>query len=429
MKSVVKNYRTGKEYVEIKHKPDLPIKGRANVYIYNARTGALEVEAHTPNIIYPEVYQWLRSYQWDKFCAGAFNKTNSYSGYWEMDNIFLTASDKPETERINILNYNATGTGNPGQLIGWANKSTYSGSDTQRGTPNSVETYANNSRVHWVFDWPTHAGNGTFQTIIWGNQITPYGASETIKQTELEAIPNSGYDIVSDGTYLYASKYDGTIYKLNKQGNIVNTFSTGIYTYYKDATRSMNITTDGNFLYLIKNNDFNYILYKVRFDGVVVSYSDVNISVVSTEANLGIAFDGTYFYGLDYKGNLYKFLGDGTILGSVATGISSHLNSGFSLVYNTHLYALAWDGTLYKLTTDGVVLGSANIGIRIEYNWYNTILGIAYDGSDFYVLTNNGIVYKTNLADHYFARTRLAAPVTKTNQQTMKIQYDFIYEE
>jgi len=62
MKSVVKDYRTGKEYVEIKHKPDLPIKGRANVYIYNARTGALEVEAHTPNIIYPEVYAWLRSY-------------------------------------------------------------------------------------------------------------------------------------------------------------------------------------------------------------------------------------------------------------------------------------------------------------------------------------------------------------------------------
>ena len=425
MKSVVKNYRTGKEYVEIKHKPDLPIKGRANVYIYNARTGTLEVEAHTPNIIYPEVYQWLRSYQWDKFCAGAFNKTNSYSGYWEMDKIFLTASDKPETERVNILNYNATGTGNPGQLIGWANKATYSGSDTQRGTPNSAETYANDEKIHWVFDWPTHAANGTFQTIIWGNQITPYGASETIKQTELEARPMSGYDIVSDGTYLYASEWDGTIYKLNKQGNIVNTFSTGISTDYYDVRKSMNITTDGNFLYLIKNDIFKSILYKVRFDGVVVNSSVVQI-VDNPEANLGIAFDGTYFYGLDHQGSLYKFLGDGTILGSVATGISSHLNSGFSLTYDgTYLYALAWDGTLYKLTTDGVVLGSANIGIGIGNNWKEALLGIAYDGSDFYVLTNNGIVYKTNLADHYFARTRLAAPVTKTNQQTMKIQYDF----
>jgi len=66
-KSIVKDHTKNIEYVEIKHKPDLPIKGRASVYLYNARTGKLEVEAHTPNIIYPEVYAWLKSYQWRKF--------------------------------------------------------------------------------------------------------------------------------------------------------------------------------------------------------------------------------------------------------------------------------------------------------------------------------------------------------------------------
>jgi len=175
-KSIVKNHTKNIEYVEIKHKPDLPIKGRASVYLYNARTGRLEVEAHTPNIIYPEVYQWLRSYQWDKFCTGAYNKTNSYGGYWEMNNIYLTTSDRPETERVNIWNYdnrNVSGA-NPGKMIGWANKSTYQGTDTLRGTPNTAESYANNTKIHWVFDWPTNAGNGTFQSIIWGNQLVPY---------------------------------------------------------------------------------------------------------------------------------------------------------------------------------------------------------------------------------------------------------------
>jgi len=295
-KSIVKDHTKNIEYVEIKHKPDLPIKGRASVYLYNARTGKLELEAHTPNIIYPEVYAWLKSYQWDKFCTGAYNKSISYGGYWEMDNIYLTTSDRPETERVNIWNYDARDVSgaNPGKMIGWANKSTYIGSDTQRGTPNTAESYANNSRIHWVFDWPTNAGNGTFQSIIWGNQLVPYIG---------------------------------------------------------------------------------------------------NISIIST---------------------------------GIGTGTSS---SGFGLAYaNGYLYAISYDGKLYKLTTDGILLGSAiSTGISTGSN---SGFGLAYANGYLYAISRDGQLYTINDAsDHFFARTLLASPVTKTDQQTMKIQYDFIYGE
>jgi len=296
-KSIVKDYTSGKEYVDIKHKPDLPICGYANVYLYNVQTGKLELEAHTPNIIYPEVYAWLKSYQWDKFCTGAYNKSISYGGYWEMDNIYLTTSDRPETERVNIWNYderNVSGA-NPGKIIGWANKSTYIGSDPQRGTPNTAESYANNTKIHWVFDWPTNACNGTFQSIIWGNQLVPYIG---------------------------------------------------------------------------------------------------NISIIST---------------------------------GISTGTSS---SGFGLAYaNGYLYAISYDGKLYKLTTDGILSGSA-ISTGISTGTSSSGFGLTYANGYLYAISYDGKLYTINdSSDHFFARTLLASPVTKTNQQTMKIQYDFIYGE
>jgi len=339
-KSIVKDHTKNIEYVEIKHKPDLPIKGRASVYLYNARTGKLELEAHTPNIIYPEVYAWLKSYQWDKFCTGAYNKSISYGGYWEMDNIYLTTSDRPETERVNIWNYDARDVSgaNPGKMIGWANKSTYQGTDPQRGTPNTAESYANNSRIHWVFDWPTNAGNGTFQSIIWGNQLVPY------------------------------------------IGNI-SIISTGI-------------------------------------------------STGDNRSGFGLTYDGSYLYALSWGGMLYKLTTDGILLGSaISTGISTDYHSGFGLTYDgSYLYALSWDGKLYKLTTDGILSGSA-ISTGISTGSYSGF-GLAYANGYLYAISRDGQLYTINDAsDHFFARTLLASPVTKTDQQTMKIQYDFIYGE
>ena len=418
MKSVVKDYRTGKEYVEIKHKPDLPIKGRANVYIYNARTGALEVEAHTPNIIYPEVYQWLRSYQWDKFCTGAFNKTNSYSGYWEMDNIFLTASDKPETERINILNYNATGTGNPGQLIGWANKSTYSGTDTQRGTPNPVETYANNSRVHWVFDWPTHAANGTFQTIIWGNTLDrPDGVILETINTVLTS-ESFGCGMVYVDGYLYVTK-GIDMYKMTTSGDVL--YQVQLESPY-GTKRYTPITYDGT--YFIGVGHYNNF-YKVDYNGTLVQRFSPGIPTRSYYDQLGITCDGTYLYALTKDGEFYTMDLNGTILSSTNTGIYNDA-SGFNLT-NDGTYIYAWGGSygIYKLTFDGIVVGVGNHGSP-AYAWPN---GLAYFNDSIWSIDRFGVLRKHEFAVRYFARTLLAAPVTKTNQQTMKIQYDFVYEE
>jgi len=59
----------------------------------------------------------------------------------------------------------------PGNLLGWANKTTYAGADTLRGTPNSSQLDAQTGYTKWVFDWPTNAANGTISSVGWGRTV------------------------------------------------------------------------------------------------------------------------------------------------------------------------------------------------------------------------------------------------------------------
>jgi len=251
VRDYVRNYRTNQEIVKIKEKNG-DVQGIATIQLFDAKTGALELEAKTHNIIYQAVYDWLKSYQWDKFCAGAFNKTNTYQGYFNMDNIYLTTSTLPENTPYNIFNYDCL-------TIGWANKATYSGSDTQRGTPNSAETYANDEKIHWVFDWPTHAANGTFQTIIWSNTLVLTAIYEGPINVGINTGTGwSGFGLACDGSYLYALSWDGQLYKLTTSGTLIN--------------------------------------------GPI----NVGISTGTSSSGFGLACDGSYLYALSWNGRLYK---------------------------------------------------------------------------------------------------------------------------
>ena len=420
VRDYVRNYRTNQEIVKIKEKNG-DVQGIATIQLFDAKTGALELEAKTHNIIYQAVYDWLKSYQWDKFCTGAYNKTNTYDGYWEMDNIYLVASAKPESERVDIFNYDDTQNGNPGQLVGWANKATYSGSDTQRGTPNSAETYANDEKIRWVFDWPTHAANGTFQTIIWANTIGLYLAQTSITIPYENNIETS-LGLAFDGTYFYVLKPNGTLYKIDQSGTIIATYNLGISV---KSYGGMNLTYDGTYLYAMQ---WNGNIYKISTDGVVIG-SPISTGIVSFGGDyytpIGIAYLGGYFYILNYDGTLYKVTTSGSIVSQVNTGLSFSKYNGCDLACDgTYLYTTNYSGTLYKLNTSGTVVGTFDTGINAGI--YSSH-GLAYDGANICMAVNIGAtLYKVYGTSRYFARTLLASPITKTNQNTMKVIYEFI---
>ena len=56
----------------------------------------------------------------------------------------------------------------PGNMVGWANRTSYAGSDSHEGTINVAESFGGENIAHWVFDFPTNCANGTIGSICWG---------------------------------------------------------------------------------------------------------------------------------------------------------------------------------------------------------------------------------------------------------------------
>jgi hypothetical protein len=158
-----KDFLTGKKYEKRKIKKDTGIKGKVLVELFDAKTNKKVKEAYTENIIPDIVFKelFLRFFAGDVMGIddSDFGNLESLFSY-----IYLTDSTKPESASSEKIS---------GNIIGYAHRNTtYSGTDTKRGTINRTETTLeiNNGkiRVNFVFDFPTHAANGTFESIYWG---------------------------------------------------------------------------------------------------------------------------------------------------------------------------------------------------------------------------------------------------------------------
>jgi len=402
--------------------------------LYNARTGKLEVEAHTPNIIYPEVYAWLKSYQWRKFAENAYNNSISDMGYWEMDNIYLTTSDQAENVRVDMWNFdvrNVSGA-TPGATVGWSNKSTYVGSDTKRGTPNAAESYANNTRIHWVFDWPTNACNGTFQSIIWANQLEPYFVLKSDKNIG-KSTDNwyCGFSIAFANGIIYAAWNTNIIYKYNIQTESVTEINIGI--------------TQGGWNIPFGIYVFNNIIYVIDCWGTIHTYNAISgelIETIPTElsefttgtpgeaAHYGIIVKNNTIYIL-YRSNIKQGICEITHNGLVVNPVAlDFVNYAYHFAYDgTYFYTERPYGNIVKFTRTGVKI--AEFAIPGNSDGSTSGYGFCVDTEQKYIYTLSyiGNFRKITNETRYFARTLLASPVTKTDQQTMKIQYDFVYGE
>src|SRR5690625_2434353 len=78
-----------------------------------------------------------------------------------------------------------------GNEIGWALTSgSYSGGDNKRGSYNTAESFTTQEQVHIVIDFPTHAGNGTFQSIYFTPDSDPrnYGIFRPFRLQDLPGV-------------------------------------------------------------------------------------------------------------------------------------------------------------------------------------------------------------------------------------------------
>ena len=156
----VKNFKDGTIEEHIKYKPMTGYRGRTTIQLFNAETGELEQEVMSENVI----NNWIVKDSFDANFRGQVNqiKTSLFASPFYY--LLLSNAAVPESADAKEL---------VGKMIAWASRQTYSGSAINRGTLNTAESWYSNrttagkTTAHLVFDFPTHAANGTIRTIYW----------------------------------------------------------------------------------------------------------------------------------------------------------------------------------------------------------------------------------------------------------------------
>ena len=321
---------------------------------------------------------------------------------YPLNSIILTYTDS--------INYSAPMFLNTGAIVGWANKTPYSGADTKRGTINVVESYSTNDYVRWVFDWPTHSGNGIFQTIMWGEADNGNYMTRVIHSLSCPIVTSYAYSLAWDGTNLwYVIDFNQTddVFRVNPNtGELTGRF-------YLPTYMTRGIAWDGENLWIADLHTNG--IYKLN----------PNTGIVDKAFNSpagrvwGLAWDGTYLWeSLCDSGMVYKLNPNtGAIISSLAIPCS-----------NAHI---AHDGTNLWLTADGgnvIYKLNPNTG-EISGSFSSPISnrGIAWDGTYLWVIRNDRLIYKLDITIGTI--TRLPNQITKTNSNTMKVKYDFVFDE
>lgn len=183
----VKNFKDGTIEEHIKYKPMTGYRGRTTIQLFNAETGELEQEVMSENVI----NNWIAKDSFDSNFRGQVNdyKRNLFATPFS----YLLLSDTAVPE-------NADAKEIVGRIAGWSSRNNYSGASTRRGTYNSAESWLSNRTVagktqaHLVFDFPTHAANGTIRTVYWA-------PSNLYIDDDRHAQPNGGIRRCSNVTY------------------------------------------------------------------------------------------------------------------------------------------------------------------------------------------------------------------------------------
>jgi len=404
--------------------------GIATVKLFDCYTGKLEYETQVHNTIYEDVYQYLEDYQWLVFCEGLVEKEpddfdkdlRALRGHFTINDISLFNGEQPYLSTIDIFNYYGLEHVPFDRMVGWADKNSYAGTDNRRGSLNEELSYAAYDKIHFVFDWGTNAGNGTFDNIYWGSIATPKLYYESLINTYSSGAYKSGTPIACVGDYFYSLLYDGTILVISKQNyTLVRTMKADISTR---ADTGFGLTTDGQGLYAI---DYRGYLYYLSLEGRIIwgpRYIGWDIDP-RKGYTFGLGYGVVYLYalcgntliGLDHSGipSLYWVDLDIPVYDGAGVDIESD---------GIYIYAMDSRGNFYKIDLLGKILFHSQMR---QFGSLTEKVGLAYDGRYLYAMNSYGQMLKNiNIKCDLFAHTILPTPITKTSSQTMRIEYDFI---
>lgn len=396
-----------------------------------------------------EHYRWAARRDFAK-SMGAPGISSDPEPWDPMSHLILSSSglvESPDTE-----------TDPPGSMIGWANKTPYSGVDTLRGTPNYSESLATPTATRWVFDWPTTAGNGTFQSIMWcpaweggssfsgaliaktavtGQSLWISASTPNLVRTHAVAFEPDGTCWIAPTPTSSGSSY-GTCYLGKVDSNFsasplivgptgANLGSIGVPAPTGSAVLSMAIA--GSDMWVCSGA----VMRRFAIPSGGGAPSSLQ-SLTAPDANVwSLSWDGTMLWCAGRStGKVFRF-----------SATDGSVDRQWSPPGGQTPVAVAWDagrngvwvvtsvGKLWLCDLDGAVLQ--------DHVLSNTVAGgiTSLATGDIGVSPATGKVFQpyggalntANVLDPAVmgTRSRLGAPITKTNLQSMKITYEFTF--
>lgn len=293
-----------------------------------------------------------------------------------------------------------------GNVIGYAyTTGTYSGSDTRRGSYNTSESFTNREQVHIVVDFPTHAGNGTFQSIYFMG-----GRGRLENDTYSKFGGTNYYKIVKHNGVVYAfssERSNSNLYILDESTfNRIETIPLGNYYY--------DFCFVGNKIYFIKNNEV--------YSADISNPSESTLEKDDVSSSHGINYNpttGRWF--LSRNGAIDMYDSDWNLLSSY-TGISYGSES-----YNYNKIVAVTEEGIITSFRQFIYIGGTYDGQIVPLATYHRLAGVV---DDFLLYANESSdrydgIYRIPLSN-IGSRALLDSPVIKTSNNTMKITYDFM---
>lgn len=395
----------------IENLPNLPdVKGHIKLDLIDPYTEKITESIEHDNAVMSSISKTFQNFQ--RFYWMALNNNNGagmagslVNSPYMASHVLLTTDTTTPTETSNALS---------GSLVGYASRWAAATSGTKRGSVNTALCSLSQTQSQWVWDWPTTAANGTFQTVSFGTvqqTVEKYltespilhttggvssgwgGASGTSTNSNQVAMCYSGgntYIAYPSGTGAGAAVTVATIDPINGGSPTVVFTCSGAGTLTPTLVYSMVRLTDGSFI-LATNTGIT----KVSSTGVFQA------SATGITACGSLATDGTVVWGInDATSAVYTLnYGSNPITTSAAFTISSSTNTtnvSPVIAYDgTNILALAPDSTggiieLRTYSTAGTLLSTSNGGW-----WHGAGSETAvspYSGSVFWPPDGGGVV-------------------------------------
>lgn len=474
MRQVIKtnhNFVTGEHYEQRVLKPVQASHNRVTIQLCDAASGKVVEEAVTENAITPLL---------ESMAYGKIANKLAFTGGLNGDNdgihfsvIALSDSDIGELEDLFFVH---------GNIVGFCSRyDTSSASESNyKGIYNPSESYEKiedngYKHIHLVYDWQTSAGNGKIQNIYWyrpyvdthkNYPLSPFGVSDI---SQLASFTNLVFDrrgnaYKKDGTKNYMVlnflKYINGLepMKIASEESYLNSYEVNGYYY----TFSSSYTNSGKSTFTatltINKHDTTGIIVDTWTEDLISSVPQLvelknNGKLTSVDATVCAYCDYDGWVGFEVyfeERGAYNDFPTRNSAGELEPNKANnvYIYSMYNVLTKQWLHTPSpWDiwctyahytgyTVLRKLTDRHVCTGGRIVKITADDVEAVQVLPTTYRGStehhaDFIHPTlpicRDGSSYMMAVSP-IAAQTRLAAPITKTTLNTMKIQYDFFFK-